>query len=110
MTKVELQDGFWMVLYTLFVIPALIFIFVVQELQVAHEKLAPICKNFYFLDYYVGKGFYVLLLTTLILQHNGVFQWLVALPLFVVVGVNFVNPCLFGADPINGDGVMIVSV
>ena len=30
--KVEVQDGFWMVIYTIFIFPVLIFIFVVQEL------------------------------------------------------------------------------
>lgn len=81
-----------------------------QELQVTNEKLQPICKHFYFLDYYTGKGFYILLLTSFILQHNGVIQWLIAIVLFVVVIVNMANMCLFGADPINGEGVMIVGV
>ena len=30
--KVDVQDGFWMVIYTIFIFPVLIFIFVVQEL------------------------------------------------------------------------------
>ena len=67
LSKVEVQDNFWMVLYTLFVLPALIFIFVIQELQVQQERLAPISKHFYFLDYYFGKAFYILLMTTFIL-------------------------------------------
>lgn len=108
--KVEVQDNFWMILYTLFVFPTLIVIFVVQELQVTQERLAPICKHFYFLDYYTGKGLYILLMTSLILQHSTVFQWLVAVALFAVVLVNLVYPCLFGADPINGEGVMVVQV
>ena len=34
MEKVYYQDGFWVVLYTLFVFPLLIFVFLMQELQV----------------------------------------------------------------------------
>ena len=65
--KVYARDSFWLFLYTLFVIPVLVFIFVIQELQVSNERLAFICQHFYFLDYHLGKAFYLLMLASFIL-------------------------------------------
>ena len=101
--KVEVQDGFWMVIYTIFVFPVLIFIFVVQELQPRSERLAFVCRNFSFLDYHIGKGLYLMLCAFLVLQHTNVTQWLVAIAVLLVVMINLVHPCLLGADPINGE-------
>jgi len=67
METVVTQDGFWLVFYTLIVFPVLMFVFLFQELQV--QKLDFIGRNFYFLDYYIGKGMYLLLCVGLILQH-----------------------------------------
>lgn len=65
-TQTEVQDGLMLIIYTLVVFPILILIFVCTELQLK-PKIANFCKNFYFLDYYLGKGLYLLLLTSLIL-------------------------------------------
>ena len=70
-THVEVQDGLWLMIHTMVVFPILIGIFLVTELQVKQEKLAPLCKHFYLLDYYLGKGLYLLLLTSLVLQHGN---------------------------------------
>ena len=70
--KIEVSDSFWMIVYTLVVLPVLIFIFLMQELQVKNARLAPILRNFYFLDYYAGKAIYLLLLMSLIMQHTDV--------------------------------------
>ena len=56
-------------IYTLFVIPFLLFVFIVQELQVTYTHLAFVKHHFYFLDYHFGKGLYLLMLIGLILQH-----------------------------------------
>ena len=56
-------------MYTLFVLPFLIFVFIVQEFQVSHERLIWVKHSFYFLDYHFGKGMYLLLCASLILQH-----------------------------------------
>ena len=72
LVKKEVQDGFWLVIYTLFVLPFMIFIFICQEFQVAHERLAWVKLSFYFLDYHIGKGVYLLLCASLILQHQEV--------------------------------------
>ena len=64
------RDSFWMFTYTLFLIPVFIFIFILQELQVSTERLAFITEHFKFLDYHIGKGLYLLLLTSFILQHE----------------------------------------
>ena len=61
------QDNFWMILYTLAVLPILLFIFVMVEFQVKQERLAPICRHFFFLDYYTGKAFYHLLFISIII-------------------------------------------
>lgn len=66
------RDSFWMFIYTLFVMPVLIFIFVVQEMQVSNERLAFISEHFRCLDYHIGKGGYLLLLICFILQHPDV--------------------------------------
>ena len=63
----ELQDSFMLMLYTLVIFPFLIFIFTIQELNVKVEKLAFVPRNFYFLDYYMGKAIYLLLLISLLL-------------------------------------------
>ena len=105
--KVNVQDGFWMVIYTIFIFPILIFIFVVQELQPKSDRLASICNNFYFLDYHIGKGLYLMLCGFLVLQHTNVTQWLIALAVISVALVNLVHPCLLGATPINGEMVHV---
>ena len=69
--------------------------------------MAPICQHFFFLDYYVGKALYLLLMISLILQHPDVFQWFAAIAIFVVVCIDFIHPCLFGAEPVNGEGAMV---
>ena len=65
--KIEVSDSFWMIVFTLAVLPVLIFIFLMQELQVKNARLAPICRHFYFLDYYAGKAIYLFLLLSLIM-------------------------------------------
>ena len=110
LVKTEVRDGFWLVIYTLFVLPFMIFVFVCQELQISSERLAWVKLSFYFLDYHIGKALYLLLCASLILQHSDVLQWLVAVACFIIVGVNFVHPCLIGLDPINGEGAMILSI
>lgn len=65
------------------------------------EKLAPLCKHFYFLDYYLGKGLFLLLMASLILQHREMLQWLVSVALLVVISIDLIHGCLLGADPIN---------
>ena len=70
--KIEVSDSFWFIAYTLAVLPVLIFIFLIQELQVKNARLAPICRHFYFLDYYAGKAIYLLLIMSLIMQHTDV--------------------------------------
>lgn len=107
MEKVYVRDGFWQIAYTLVVFPVLILIFLVQEFQVQNERLNPICRHFYFLDYYIGKGFYLLLVSSLILQHDGILQWLVTIAVIVVVLLDVVHPCLMGSDPINGELTLI---
>ena len=37
--KTFARDSFWLMLYTLFVMPTMIFIFILQELQVSNERL-----------------------------------------------------------------------
>lgn len=59
------------------------------------------CKNFHFLDYYVGKGLFLLLLASLILQHQDMLQWIVAIALIVIITVDLVHGCLLGAEPVN---------
>ena len=66
-SHVEVHDEFWLIIYTTVVLPILIGIFVIVEMQVKHEKLAPFCKHFFFLDYYLGKGLYLLLIVSIIL-------------------------------------------
>ena len=66
--------------------------------------------NFYFLDYHFGKGIYLLLCASLVLQHPDVLQWLICVACFIAVGVNMVHPCLIGMDPVNGEGAMILSI
>ena len=109
-TKVEktyARDSFWMFIYTLFVFPIMIMIFVIQELQVQNERLAWIVEHFCILDYHIGKGAYLLLLLTFVLQHRDVIQWLIAIPLFAVVLINFVHPCVMGGSPVNGGGPLV---
>jgi len=106
--KEVVQDGFWLIVYTIIIFPMLIFIFVIQEFQVKHVKLAPISHHFYFLDYYVGKGVYLLLLGTLLLQHSEVLEWIIVVAILMVVIVDFLHPCLFGAGPINGDSLTVL--
>ena len=65
--KMEVSDSFWMMVYTIVVLPVLIFIFLMQELQVKNARLAPIVRHFYFLDYYPGKAIYLFLLLSLIM-------------------------------------------
>ena len=50
-----------------------------------------------------------MLLITLILQHEGAFEWLVCLVMFAVVVINLIHPCLFGANPINGEALLVLS-
>ena len=72
-----------------------------------HERFAPICHHFYFLDYYIGKAFYLLLIAALILQHQDLLQFLIAVVILVAVALNIVHPCMLGSDPINGENVQI---
>lgn len=72
LAKVTVQDGFWLICYTLFIFPALIFIFIMQEFQVKGDWHGPVYRSFYFLDYYFGKGIYLLLCASLILQHRDI--------------------------------------
>jgi len=60
-----------------------------------------VCRNFYFLDYYIGKGLYLLLLASLILQHQEMLQWIVTVALSFVIVIDMVHGCLLGAEPIN---------
>ena len=76
----------------------------------AHERLAWVKLSFYFLDYHIGKGVYLLLCASLILQHQEVLQWLVAVACMIVVGINMVHPCLVGFEPVNGEGAMITAI
>lgn len=96
-----------MFIYTLFVLPVFIFIFTVQELQVSTERLAFIVEHFRFLDYHIGKGLYLLLLISIIMQHPDVMQWLISMVLLVAVVLNMVHPCIFGANPINGPSIAL---
>ena len=80
----------------------MVFIFLVQEFQVQHERLAPLCRHFFFLDYYPGKGVYLLLLLSLIMQHTYALQWIIAIALLVVITINIVFPCMLNSEPING--------
>ena len=105
--KAYQRDSFWMFLYTLFVFPVMIFIFIIQELQVTNERLCWIVDYFCFLDFHINKGLYLLLLLTFILQHNDVIQWLIAIPLFAIIMINFVHPCVMGGDPVNGGGPLV---
>ena len=105
--KVYTRDSFWMFIYTLFVLPVFIFIFTVQELQVSTERLAFIVEHFRFLDYHIGKGLYLLLLISIIMQHPDVMQWLISMVLLVAVVLNMVHPCIFGANPINGPSIAL---
>jgi len=105
--KTYARDSFWMMLYTLIVFPIFIFIFIVQELQVTNARLAFVVEHFAFLDYHIGKGLYLLLLISFILQHPYVMQWLMSIVLFVVVVFNLIHPCIFGSNPINGTGPVI---
>ena len=105
--KAYQRDSFWMFLYTLFVFPVMIFIFIIQELQVTNERLCWIVDYFCFLDFHINKGLYLLLLLTFILQHNDVIQWLIGIPLFAIIMINFVHPCVMGGDPVNGGGPLV---
>ena len=65
-TTTEIQDSIILIIYTLLVFPLLIVIFIIVEMQIK-PRLANFCRNFYFLDYYLGKGLYLMLLASLIL-------------------------------------------
>ena len=108
--KETVQDGFWMVMFTLFVFPCLIFIFIMQEFQVKGDWHGPIYRSYYFLDYYIGKGFYLLLLVALILQHRDVAQYLIVCAIMIVIAADFIYPCLLTNEPINGESAMVMIV
>ena len=79
----------------------LIAIFVVVEIQVTQEKLALLCKHFFFLDYYLGKGLFLLLMSSLILQHQNMLQWIFAIALSFPIVIDLLHGCLLSAEPIN---------
>ena len=56
-----------------------------------------LCKHFYFLDYYLGKGLYLLLMASLIIQHQEMIQWLIAVALLFIIGIDLIHGCLLGA-------------
>ena len=99
-TQTEVQDSLMLIVYTLMVFPMLIAIFIITELQLK-PKIMNLCKHFYFLDYYLGKGLYLLLLASLILQHQDMIQWLFVVAILVVTVVDLIHGCIMGAEPIN---------
>ena len=58
-------------LFTAVIFPFLIFIFLISELNLKVEKLQFVYKHFSFLDYYVGKAFYIFLFISLLMQHTN---------------------------------------
>ena len=99
-TQTEVQDSLMLMVYTLVVFPILIAIFIITELQLK-PKIINLCKHFYFLDYYLGKGLYLLLLCSLILQHQDMIQWLFVLAILVAIAIDMIHGCVMGAEPIN---------
>ena len=108
LVKTYEQDGFWFIMYTLFIFPILIALFIITEIHPVEGKLASLCKGFHFLDYHIGKALFLLLCATFIWQHTYVVEWLINIAIMIVVIVNFVHPCLLGAQPINGNADITV--
>ena len=74
---------------TIIVFPALIALFVIVELQ-PQGKLKVICENFHFLELYIGKGIYLLMLAMMLLEKTNAVEIIFGIALLVISVINIV--------------------
>jgi len=72
---------------TIFIFPPLIALLILMEFKVKHASLG---KYFNFLDSYLGKGFYILMLALMILEKTTTVEWIFALANTCIAILNIV--------------------
>ena len=83
-TKVTEYERFWFYFTTLTVLPALIALYVIVEFNIS----AKISKNFNFLQHYIGKGTYFLMLAFMLLEKLNPVEVIFAIAIVVIFAIN----------------------
>ena len=81
------KETFMFYFTTIIVLPALIALFILVELEVKKESL---CKNFHFLELYIGKGMYLLLLSLMLLEKANAVEIIFGLAILVICVINII--------------------
>ena len=72
---------------TLILLPALIILYVLIELEVKKDSL---CRNFNFLELPIGKGLYLLMLALILLEKTNTVEIIFGIAIFVISVINIV--------------------
>ena len=72
---------------TLILLPALIILYVLIELEVKKDTLS---RNFNFLELPIGKGLYLLMLALILLEKTNTVEIIFGLAIFVISVINIV--------------------
>ena len=83
--KVE-KERFMFYFTTLIVLPALIALYVVVELNISES----VSKKFNFLELYIGKAFFLLMLALMLLEKFKPVEIIFAIAILAIVIINFV--------------------
>ena len=78
-------------LTTLFVLPALIILYILVELGISKDG---ICKSFHFLEIYTGKGLFLLMLALMLLEKGNAVEIVFGLAIFAICVMNIVAQIL----------------
>ena len=83
-TKETEYERFMFYVTTVAVLPPLIALYVLVEFGVSKS----LCKNFHFLELYIGKGAYFLMLAFMLLEKLNAVEFIFGLAILVIFGIN----------------------